>query len=228
MEWKKEYEIGVEEIDLQHKKLVEIVNGYIESMSDNTINLDGEIVNILVYLINYSTFHFKSEEALMERVEYPGLKEHKLIHKNIKIELINILSKIKKKESFTSVEFYYFLMSWVNNHILDVDLKIGNFCKSKNQELKIIKVTLKTPQQGFKPIMLNLKSIESSYIHKLIDKNDKEQQRVIYLENYIDTFNLENEISLKNVIALLEMLENQNIIQTTEKEYIFDKLKLTI
>ena len=36
---------------------------------------------VLVYLINYTQFHFKAEEKIMSEMNYTDLEDHKIIHR---------------------------------------------------------------------------------------------------------------------------------------------------
>lgn len=134
MIWKSEYELGVPEIDNQHKTLVEFINNFKNSIPDSTTDTRTEMGKVLIYLINYTCFHFEAEEQLMSQINYPNLEQHKIIHQNLISKTKAILIKMKQKESYTPIEFYYFLMSWLNEHILHEDLQIKKYYKNNKLE----------------------------------------------------------------------------------------------
>jgi hemerythrin len=78
--WKKSYEIGIAEIDNQHRNLVGIIN----ELSDAMMNRKGYIIvpKILEKLVDYIQFHFTTEEEIMRETKEvlnflcDWLKEH--------------------------------------------------------------------------------------------------------------------------------------------------------
>lgn len=226
MKWKKEYEVGVEAIDNQHKKLIEIIASYNEHISDKSTNSLKEMGEIIVYLINYTKFHFEEEEALMTRVSYPDLEEHKQIHRDLINKLKEVLMKMKNKESYTKIEFYYFLMAWVNDHILDTDVKIGKYCNKAHLELKIEKIELLDPNSVLKVILPNLENIETSYSQGQIDKNDRDVRRSIFLQDHYERFILTECKYIINVCLSIILLYNEKHISSDEANILYLHLSL--
>ena len=82
--WDSSLELGIPEIDEQHKKLFEIgerLNFLIENhtASDNQI----ELVKIMVELKEFAGYHFYTEEKLMDECKYQKRAEHKKQHKEL-------------------------------------------------------------------------------------------------------------------------------------------------
>lgn len=216
MEWKKEYEVGVEEIDQQHKKLVNLVNLYKKHLSDDKVDSYKEIGEILVYLVNYSSFHFAAEEALMDSINYPGLDEHRKIHKELIAKIKDVLIKMKNKESYTKIEFYYFLMSWVNDHILDEDIKIGTFCRENNQVFKPLRSQLERAESVISVVKPNIERVDQLYSQGEITEEEREVQRFIFLENYYGNFLIDKPLDLLAVLSSIELIYKKGIIITSE------------
>jgi hemerythrin len=79
--WKQEYELGIKEVDKQHKELFDIGNElYSFTICNSNVDRHDDIKNIIEKLISYSEEHFKYEEFFMESHDYPDLKEHKNEH----------------------------------------------------------------------------------------------------------------------------------------------------
>ncbi len=226
MEWKSEYELGIDEIDNQHKKLVGIINDYNHSISDKNVNSSAEIENILVYLINYTSFHFKAEEEVMAKLVYPELVEHIEIHEELISKLREILIKMKRKESYTPIEFYYFLMSWLNDHILGEDLKIGAYSKKANHVLITPKLQMKNPESIVEHIKVKLNELDELFNKKLINTEDLELRRIIYLEDLFDKYLFDNIKSFTNILKLLLLLIDKDIIDSLEKDKLYYSLLL--
>ena len=125
IEWKKEYELGVEEIDNQHKKLVDIVNRYVEAKTNN--HEEKIIGPIVKELVEYTQTHFSSEEMHMQQHNYPLLLLHKSQHKALVAQLINILKDMKERKSAVGDELLQLLKAWLIKHILEEDHKYAKY-----------------------------------------------------------------------------------------------------
>lgn len=226
MKWKAEYEIGIDEIDIQHKKLIEIINKYNHSISDTKANSYANIGYILTYLTNYTVFHFKAEEKIMKKLTYPEMDEHRTIHDDIISVIREILIKMKKGKTYTPTEFYDFLMSWLNNHILVEDYKIGEYLRSSAQILESTKILLKNPEIIAESIKVELEELNELLNKKLINRDDRELRRIIYLEDLFDNYLFEDIKSFKNILKLLLLLVHGHIIDKLEKDKLYYSLLL--
>ena len=88
--WEKSYEIGIREIDNQHKKLFNLVNKLYD-LQENA-NIKEEIREILYAFRDYTIVHFKDEEEYMKSIAYPKLEEHRKIHEHIIESLSDIIT----------------------------------------------------------------------------------------------------------------------------------------
>lgn len=117
--WENIYSVGIEEIDMQHKKLLEIINE-LDELLNADITKSG-IEAVLVELKEYIEIHFSTEEEYMEKYHYPDLAEHKMLHKEF-------IAKIKNAEciedaTIEGIEVIDFLYNWLINHIMVEDKK---------------------------------------------------------------------------------------------------------
>lgn len=91
LEWKPEYELGVEAIDHQHRHLFHLtirLNQEIEQ-ADNLLYRKSLVEEFSAY----AHFQMCSEENMRRREAYPDLDAHKLLHR----QLINVLSSKTSK-----------------------------------------------------------------------------------------------------------------------------------
>lgn len=130
IEWSNIYTVGIDIIDNQHKKIFELINKtyYIDQMNDI------EYQKLLNELNIYANNHFKLEEKLFEITKYPGTMTHLQEHNNFR-------EKIKqwneKSKSVFEFELFDFLVDWLIEHILHVDMKYASFIKSELQNQSI-------------------------------------------------------------------------------------------
>lgn len=121
--WTPSLSVGDEEIDAQHKKLIALI----ASIPDDSTSPDG---TLLEEAVRYAATHFSSEEAFMERIEYPGLTAHKRMHR----KLTTILMAYKRDYECGKTDLYafkQFMYGWVRDHIMEEDQKYGRHLASR-------------------------------------------------------------------------------------------------
>lgn len=76
--WDQSYSVKVKRCGDDHQKLSDLMNALYEAMrAGRGRSVVGQIVG---ELSDYTQTHFKAEEALMERANYPGLAGHRVEH----------------------------------------------------------------------------------------------------------------------------------------------------
>lgn len=128
-EWLDQYEMGIEVIDYQHKRLVQLINDLHETNQDKTFK-EGLLEVILDELVKYTEYHFSKEEQLMEKVSYVNMKEHKVQHGNFVKKIQELRSNHSHKTDITD-DLFKFLKTWLQHHILEEDQGIANYITSR-------------------------------------------------------------------------------------------------
>lgn len=124
--WNDDYRIHVESMDRQHQRLFELS----EKVHD-TIESDIEsLYQAIEQLFEYTNYHFKEEEKLLQTHNYPDFKDHKEKHDEI-IRQINALAIKFKNEEITRENFLALLKDWIFNHILIRDRDYSKFLNEK-------------------------------------------------------------------------------------------------
>lgn len=123
--WSDKLSVGVQQMDMQHKRLVELINELYEAMNSGKGNdvLEG----VLNGLITYTKTHFKAEEQLMQQYGYPNFPGHKKLHDELTSQVVELNEKIKSGQVVTAVSVGNFLKDWLQNHIMIEDMKYGQF-----------------------------------------------------------------------------------------------------
>jgi hemerythrin len=122
--WKKDYEIGVQQIDEQHKRLFEIGNKAYELLNnDFYIDKYNKIIEIINELRDYTVFHFKSEEEYMLSVGYRKFLSHKVEHDDFIKKFSDIdFDSIDEGQNEYIRELLEFIFRWISGHILKRDM----------------------------------------------------------------------------------------------------------
>ncbi len=131
-EWKDEYCVNIESIDSQHKKLVLMIESlYVAMMGKQTHQKLTGIVNDMV---DYSVYHFETEEQLMDQYEYSEIKKHMNEHIFFKKKAYEFKEQLEHRNMFLTPEIMNFLKDWLINHILNTDRKLAFFLIQKGQK----------------------------------------------------------------------------------------------
>lgn len=127
--WNESYSVGLNHIDDQHKRLVEVLNKVYESFIDQTIGkkLD-EIIN---ELIDYTKYHFKTEEELFEKSEYPDAEEHIKEHRGFVEKIEDFKAKLDEGKTSLTFQLMNFLRNWLLNHIAVSDQAYAGYFRVK-------------------------------------------------------------------------------------------------
>ncbi|MCX8070655.1 MAG: bacteriohemerythrin [Thermodesulfovibrionales bacterium] len=127
--WDDRYKVNIAEIDMQHKRLFDMVNDMHKAMKSGSA--DDIIGIILEQLINYCDIHFVTEEKYMSLHNYPDFISHKKAHEYLTKKTHELYLKFKSGEKVLSFDVMDFLKDWLQNHILSVDKKFGPYLISK-------------------------------------------------------------------------------------------------
>lgn len=129
IEWTQKLSVSVEELDRQHKKLVNLINQLHDSMKvGKGRDVLGSILNDLT---DYTVYHFEAEEKLLLENAYPSYALHKKEHDDLRSQVKEIKTKFDQGDTALTVEFMGFLKDWLNNHIMQADKKYADFLNSK-------------------------------------------------------------------------------------------------
>ena len=129
IEWNASYSIGIDEIDDHHKILLELLDRlYCLKLQEN--NKD-ELSNLLYELIDYSNYHFSAEERLMIKYDYPNIDHHILEHVDFANTMMTYEKMIVEDNDYIPDDVFDFVKRWLLEHILNTDIKMGQFIQSK-------------------------------------------------------------------------------------------------
>lgn len=122
-QWNDEYSLGVEEIDAQHRRLIEIAEEIYQIMRDQwRLDKYNQILIVLGELKDYTVYHFQSEEAYMAKIGYKKRFSHALEHSAFVNKLNEIdLSEVDEKQEKYLQDLLTMITDWVVNHIMTAD-----------------------------------------------------------------------------------------------------------
>ena len=125
MEWSDALSCGFEEIDNDHRRLLELFNDLHASVEDE-LDVD-HIGGIFEELLGYTSWHFRHEERLMQQYEYPDYFAHKEIHDELTGQAKGLYEEFAAGDASVPGKLLPFLKDWLTQHIMVTDKKTGQF-----------------------------------------------------------------------------------------------------
>jgi hemerythrin len=125
--WKKEFRIGVQEIDAQHQELFTRLDRFTGAIEQG----EGvrQLAPLLKFLDDYTRRHFTAEENLQRRFSYPHLEMHIAEHRIFLKKLEGLAERLAQGEATEGLVRLTseILQQWLVHHICNVDKVLGAF-----------------------------------------------------------------------------------------------------
>jgi len=125
--WKDGFNIGIQEIDDQHRSFLDCLNDCSAQISRGKRNsIDRAIVD---RLSAYAAMHFRSEENLMEAKGYPEIAQQRMMHKYFEAQVAELETSLSKQGGRPIESVLSFLRDWFLNHVIEQDKKFAAYVK---------------------------------------------------------------------------------------------------
>jgi len=129
IKWDDSLTTGIPLIDAQHKVLVGKLNKLNACLEGDKV---CDNLNVLLdELLEYTYYHFDTEEEFFVEFSYENQEEHVKQHDGFRRYLKEFLSKKGTDEKVLSEDLLNFLKKWIEHHIKDVDMAYVSFLKDK-------------------------------------------------------------------------------------------------
>lgn len=132
--WNKSFEVGVPEIDSQHRRLVELINALAAAIATRGTLPDVQL--LCAHLMEYAALHFTDEEELLAACPLPEAEKER--HRNAHREFVNQVQEIFQRtdllQADVAEQVLDFLVTWLISHILGSDKKIAQVMEQKGQQ----------------------------------------------------------------------------------------------
>ena len=129
--WTKKLETGHNDIDNQHKRIFWLVNDLIESCQEDLNRVT--VRETLIFLVDYTVYHFNAEEKLLKKHKYPQYEEHKKMHGDFTETVIGFIKEYEdngdSEALFAAVKTI--ILKWLIQHIQTEDQKIARHIKKE-------------------------------------------------------------------------------------------------
>ena len=122
--WSDRFLVGVSEIDGQHRRLIEMVSAFYAAL-DGRRPAKQALGELLKGLVEYTRYHFATEERLMALARFPDSQEHRAQHADFTRRVGDLMDRFSRGRLVLSIEATTFLREWLTDHILVSDKALG-------------------------------------------------------------------------------------------------------
>ncbi len=125
--WSVKMAVGIPLIDEQHQEWIKRVADLSSAIAANR-GVD-HVSKTLSFLVEYTGFHFTTEEALMREKAYPDIAEHIQQHEELRQTLADLVKDFEEEGATHELARFTntFLVNWLTDHIRNMDAKFGAF-----------------------------------------------------------------------------------------------------
>lgn len=127
--WSHILSVEVDEIDEDHRKLVNIFNILNHAVSEG--ESPAYLAAVLEELINCTVWHFSHEERLMLKYGYQDMEDHKEEHRELVKAARELQQELLQADKPVAEEQIQFLERWLTEHILTADMRLGSYLALK-------------------------------------------------------------------------------------------------
>lgn len=123
LKWSEEFSIKNQHLDEQHKKFMQKIAKSLELCNSTSPSKSQQLEQLIQETISEAQEHFKDEETYMQRIKYPLLDKHILLHKEFLSKSSMLMVDVGDAEHCAQA-FYNHLQHWLLQHILIQDKHI--------------------------------------------------------------------------------------------------------
>ncbi len=123
--WNHANTVGVQAMDDQHGILMDTVNELRQQLLRGE-KLD-QIGKKLDRLVEFTGMHFQCEESLLEKHQFPGLKEHRAEHQRLLNEIKEAVERADHGAAANIQPLLAFLRDWYSSHVENLDRQYSDW-----------------------------------------------------------------------------------------------------
>ena len=126
--WDGNLSVGIEELDRQHRAFVEVVRKLHDVLTEQgVVELRKAGEQALEGVQDYMREHFPAEEGFMERIGFPGLEEHRRLHRDFALQFDEFHRQYREGLVVLNSEIMKWLQDWFLDHLATEDRKYASF-----------------------------------------------------------------------------------------------------
>ena len=126
IQWDSAWNIGHDEIDGQHQRWVELFNEMEDAfLSKKHVDMSVVQRDIFKQILDYTRYHFASEEKHMQDAAFPEIAGHWPLHKEFDRIVYEKYRDFENGRLVLNSELLALIKNWLLHHIQVEDQKLG-------------------------------------------------------------------------------------------------------
>ena len=125
--WNPDWDTGEASIDRQHQDMLTQLGRLMVALAEGREALETERAMLL--LGEYIETHFRDEEALMARAQYPGLAHHRLVHDEMRERVQAMVATYGHDPRSIPASVMDFLLTWLKEHLGGEDRLMAQYLR---------------------------------------------------------------------------------------------------
>ncbi len=122
IEWKPEFELGVPDVDHEHRELIELINAIYSFIEDGAS--PEHVIDALGDIYAHISAHFALEEKIMREAHYGQYPDHKADHERLLDQLRDIMDDVEDDVSYDPERLSHDLEQWFTVHFRTFDAEL--------------------------------------------------------------------------------------------------------
>jgi len=122
LQWREEFNVGVEEVDHEHRELIELIRTLQLNLQEGADTSD--IVDVLGEIFAQISAHFALEEKMMRETHYDAYADHKEDHETLLDDLRDIMDEVEDDGVLDEARLTDDLDRWFSDHFKTHDAKL--------------------------------------------------------------------------------------------------------
>jgi len=132
--WDEHYSTRILLIDNQHQELVRITNELFDACRAGNDKAVSAFKELIPHMVDYVKFHFKTEQDLMERINYPECKSHLVQHDELIRDILAAAKDFDDGKKFVPNRFSRTLKAWILSHVAVYDKAYALFALDQKRK----------------------------------------------------------------------------------------------
>jgi len=120
--WKDEFSVGVAAVDLEHRELIELIDGLDADIQEHATQTT--VVETLGEIYARISAHFALEEKIMRKAGYDGFATHKHDHERLLDELLDVIDSVDDAGHYDRERLSRDLERWFSDHFRTHDARL--------------------------------------------------------------------------------------------------------
>lgn len=125
------WKCGIARLDDQNEALFMAIRQYQAALKSGVGSAATE--EAMAFLEGHVEGHLPLEEAYLERIQFPGLEEHRRVHRAFQHQIHAFRHRVAIGDHSAGLELSQLLYAWMRVHVLKEDAVWSDFAKSRRR-----------------------------------------------------------------------------------------------